>query len=320
MLAPLAGLCFPSKSLRPSVAAACLGVLLATYPLAVVRFTYPGFSGAPQPRWETFLGRKGTEGPHPPPRMWAQASPRNGAPFLMPNLNLLDGYPDVRSTMVLNPRGSDLFAAAWTEAGAMGRLTRLFYTFSLARPDLLTFLGVNRCVFESGKEAPLFSVFHLDPGPRAFAVKEWESLPDDAACLRRFKELLAREQIHQNAVLFAPPGASPPTPPAIPGAASPRVAWLAYAPESLRLRVDAPAPCLLVVVETIDSLWKARLDGAPAPLHRADVQFRGVPVPAGRHVVEMTYDHRAMSAVFWLCGAAWIAVLLGLWFTRPARP
>ncbi len=300
---------------RPA-ALACLGVLVATYPLAVVRFTYPGFSGAPQPRWESFLGRKAHDGPDPPPRMWAQASPRNGAPFLMPNLNLLEGYPDVRSTLVLNPRGSNLLAAEWTESRAMGRLTRLFYTFSQARPDLLGFLGVDRCVFESGKESPLFAVFHLDPGPRAFAVEEWETLPDDTACLGRFKEMLARDRLHQRAVLLASPGVPAPAPPAAPAVASPRVTWLAYAPECLRLQVDAPGPCLLVVVETFTSRWRARIDGVPAPIFRADVQFRGVPVPAGRHVVEMAYGHRAMSAVSWLCGAAWLAVLTGLWLSR----
>lgn len=35
--------------------------------------------------------------------------------------------------------------------------------------------------------------------------------------------------------------------------------------------------------------WRASLDGAPVPILRADLAFRAVEVPAGRHLVEMTY-------------------------------
>ncbi|MCC6957387.1 MAG: YfhO family protein, partial [Anaerolineales bacterium] len=35
--------------------------------------------------------------------------------------------------------------------------------------------------------------------------------------------------------------------------------------------------------------WTARLDGAPAPLARANYLFQAVPVPAGQHTLELRY-------------------------------
>ena len=60
-------------------------------------------------------------------------------------------------------------------------------------------------------------------------------------------------------------------------------------PEGLRLRVSTPSPTTLVVRDTFFAGWRATVDGAPAPVWRADLLFRAVPVPAGEHVVEMTF-------------------------------
>lgn len=83
--------------------------------------------------------------------------------------------------------------------------------------------------------------------------------------------------------------------------------------ERLELEVEGPAPALLVVREAIATGWSASVDGAPAPLLAADVLFRGVPVPAGRHRVVLAYEAPGRAAGAWLSAAAWLfTALLGV--------
>jgi len=62
-------------------------------------------------------------------------------------------------------------------------------------------------------------------------------------------------------------------------------------------------------VDTYDPGWKVTVDGRPAPLLRANVAFRGVLLPAGRHVVEQVY--RPWTVVYGLAASA-AALLAGL--------
>lgn len=56
-----------------------------------------------------------------------------------------------------------------------------------------------------------------------------------------------------------------------------------------RFRVEADHPCFLIVSDNYHPNWRASVDGRPATLFRADFNFRGVPVPAGAHTVELEY-------------------------------
>jgi hypothetical protein len=59
--------------------------------------------------------------------------------------------------------------------------------------------------------------------------------------------------------------------------------------QGLVLEVEASATAHLVLVDAFDAGWRARVDGRDAPVLRANSAFRAVPVPAGRHRVELTY-------------------------------
>jgi hypothetical protein len=74
-----------------------------------------------------------------------------------------------------------------------------------------------------------------------------------------------------------------------------RSLYLRPQPDRVRLEVEAERDGYVVVADAFDPGWRASVDGAAAPVLRANVAFRAVPVPAGRHVVEMIYRPRAVS-------------------------
>jgi uncharacterized membrane protein YfhO len=65
-----------------------------------------------------------------------------------------------------------------------------------------------------------------------------------------------------------------------------------YRPEQVSIETRTVAPALLVLTDTFFPGWHATVDGTPARIHRADLAFRGVEVPAGHHSVSFTYRPR----------------------------
>jgi uncharacterized membrane protein YfhO len=56
------------------------------------------------------------------------------------------------------------------------------------------------------------------------------------------------------------------------------------------LETDSPAPAFLVTSENHYPGWKAEVDGKPQALYYTNVAFRGLPVPEGRHTIEMRFQ------------------------------
>jgi len=81
---------------------------------------------------------------------------------------------------------------------------------------------------------------------------------------------------------------------AAPGTATARLET--YRHDEVVVNVEAARPAMLVLHDMFHPAWRATLDGAPATVYRANVLFRAVYVPAGRHVVRFTY-HPISSAV-----------------------
>ena len=61
-------------------------------------------------------------------------------------------------------------------------------------------------------------------------------------------------------------------------------------PDRLALSVEAASPLLLVLSEVWDPGWSATVDGVPAAVLQTNHIFRGIPVLAGSHRVELRYD------------------------------
>jgi hypothetical protein len=84
---------------------------------------------------------------------------------------------------------------------------------------------------------------------------------------------------------------------------------VAFTPDRVKVEAELSEPGIVVLVDTYDPGWKATVDGRPAPLLRANVAFRGVKVPAGKHVIEQVY--RPWTVIYGLLGSA-CAALAGL--------
>jgi hypothetical protein len=60
-------------------------------------------------------------------------------------------------------------------------------------------------------------------------------------------------------------------------------------PDRVQVEVDAPQAAYLVLADAFQPGWRARVDGSEVELLRANVAFRAVAVPAGRHQVDFHY-------------------------------
>lgn len=96
---------------------------------------------------------------------------------------------------------------------------------------------------------------------------------------------------------------------------------LTESPGRIALSVETSHPGWLVVVDGYDPGWVSWVDGAKTPTLRANVAFRAVAVPAGRHKVEMRYRPVAALAggglsllTLGFVGAVW------LWTRPPSGP
>jgi hypothetical protein len=67
-------------------------------------------------------------------------------------------------------------------------------------------------------------------------------------------------------------------------------------PGRLSIETSAPGPRLLVVSESHDPGWQVRIDGRPATVERANGDFLGCVVAAGRHTVAFTF---APASIRW---------------------
>ena len=87
------------------------------------------------------------------------------------------------------------------------------------------------------------------------------------------------------------------------------VTLLRYAPEDVELRVQSERPGLLVLADTWYPGWTATVDGVPTPIARANYLFRGVPVPAGEHVVAMRFQPASLRNGLLVTVAAAVGLL-----------
>jgi len=85
-----------------------------------------------------------------------------------------------------------------------------------------------------------------------------------------------------------------------------------YKPGYISISAQATVPSLLFLADSWYSAWHATVDGVDAPVLRADLAFRAVPIPAGKHMVEFRFHNPELLKAWELGGMALLmAFLLG---------
>lgn len=155
------------------------------------------------------------------------------------------------------------------------------------------------------------------PLPRVFAVGAARSASDDDS-LRLLLD--PAFDLRREVVLAAGaerPGAAgePGHGPGLPGSA--RI--VAERPDHLVVEADLPSPGYVVVLDTFDPGWRGRVNDQEATVRRANLAFRAVAVPAGRHRVEMVYEPRSLRLGFLISTLTLTAILASVVWTGHFR-
>ena len=144
----------------------------------------------------------------------------------------------------------------------------------------------------------------VDAAPRASVVTQFQLLPPSRAL-----RAVLRPDFDSTATVVMEGTKAP-----IPGRGSPSgggtATYRERNPQDVVVRVSARGDGILVVRNPYDTGWKATVDGTPAPVFVADYVMQGVRVPAGDHVVELTYHDDAIGYGLLASGAGW-SLLLG---------
>ena len=195
------------------------------------------------------------------------------------------------------------------DAGHRERFARLFAVSS---------------VIDWSVESPNFTYGRVaGPAPRAALIYKVISAADDEDAFAAVTS--GSLDPSREAVLLAPDAAraeaflrsSPAVEPSSPGT----VTWVKDSGNLVVLDVETPRAALVYLADNFYPSFRARVDGAPAPIYRANYAFRAVPVPAGRHRLEFVYRplefYAGIAAT--ILGAALLAAA-ALARTGPGRP
>ena len=225
--------------------------------------------------------------------------------YLQPNLNVLYGYSTPNGYAQLTPAPD---VEMWGDQNSPGLFTPLsrpaggyFHVIPpfkklLSLHNVKTILSPLPILGEGFSPRGIVGQVRIydnpDVLPRAFVVGSYRIAGNDAESL----SLLAGAgfQPAREAILFEDPGIVPHD--SIQGSAD----ITSYRRNEVILRVRASAPALLLLSDTYYPGWEAEVDGAPAPLLRADHTLRAVPVPAGSHAVRFRFRPGSMMIGFLL--------------------
>ncbi len=107
-----------------------------------------------------------------------------------------------------------------------------------------------------------------------------------------------------------------------PGSSNCRLRWVEDQPDHLAIETKCSQPSFLVVADTYFPGWEAWVDGKKVPIHRINLLLRGMPVPAGLHLVQLSFTPEGWVPAMWLTRGAlliWMVLALGLlvgWLMR----
>jgi hypothetical protein len=123
---------------------------------------------------------------------------------------------------------------------------------------------------------------HLDTLPRAFVVHRVRVLDDEAAITA-----MKHPSFHPEEEAILAPGGYKALSPEDTGEDTVKI--LSYEPEHVVISANLAQEGYLVLSDAYYPGWQALVDGLETPIHRANLLFRAVYLPAGQHRVEFIY-------------------------------
>ena len=224
------------------------------------------------------------------------------------NANVPAGVAQVQGCDPLSPRRHDAFAQVFDAATTPHEVReRLFDLWDAGY--LVEMHGVQP--LDIPDLADPRKGFALNPHEpklgRATLVSGWDTFPNGQEVLNR---LLSPEHDPRERTLLeaAPDGPEPPPAKAPVGRCDP----IGYdvAPNRIQAAWHVGRGGMLRILETWAPGWQAKVNGAPAPVYRADFLFLAVPVPEGSVEVELQYRPASLPVGAGLSAAG----ILGLLF------
>jgi len=195
---------------------------------------------------------------------------RDARKYELPNLKRREdlwtglGGTSAGGAMLVTPeetRAADVFSVRWMISYALGQTHTARW-----RPTPVAPIVENRKAL-----------------PRAWVAYDWRSAGSEPAAVAKMVKGPDEQAFIAPVIEGAPtpPSGSPPPPSA--------AHFQTDGIKGARLDVVAKRPGRLVLNDTWYPGWKAEVDGKTAAIEHANVAFRAVRVPAGRHVVTFTY-------------------------------
>ena len=231
---------------------------------------------------------------------------------LMPNSALVYGLQDVRAYDGLGVAWyADLLDAAlsWAQAHQQHELHAadsrvldvLGVRYLLAPPDF----PVDPAHWDrvAGTTAPLYR--NRREQPRAALVDGYVLAADDAR--RRLRD--GAIDVRRDVLLDADPAPADRPERAASADAVGTARITSYDHERVAIDTDASGRRLLVLSDTWFPGWRAAIDGTPVPIARANVAFRAVAVPPGRHRVVFDYAPASFRIGAAISGAALLLIV-----------
>ena len=155
-------------------------------------------------------------------------------------------------------------------------------------------------------------VFRLPPtGKRAYLARDTRVVADDQAGDQEALRLLREGEID---VIHGDGEARDVSP-----GDSGRVDIRAYSDTRVRLSVSAPQAAYLILSDAWHPGWRATVNGEPAPIQRANLIFRALPLPAGDSSVVFSFDPPLWRAALYIGCALWLITLLAALTPAPLQ-
>jgi hypothetical protein len=79
-------------------------------------------------------------------------------------------------------------------------------------------------------------------------------------------------------------------------------------------------PKFLVYTDNFTSDWRAYIDGRETQVYRSNIAFKGVMLPAGKHILSIAYRPLGGTMIYWICAVVIFILMLLLCFVFLVRP